>query len=132
MRPPYGAYNDLVRRVASERGQKVTIWDFDSRDSLGASAAESKQLYTDAANRRPSTLLALNHEVYGALVSFYFLLCANLMSRISIDGLRRSTACHLGSEEQRIQTRHPRRMSRAAGVPKCWTAPNGQPLTPKR
>ncbi|KAL0066781.1 hypothetical protein AAF712_006173 [Marasmius tenuissimus] len=29
MRPPFGSYNDLVREVAAERGQKVVIWDFE-------------------------------------------------------------------------------------------------------
>jgi peptidoglycan/xylan/chitin deacetylase (PgdA/CDA1 family) len=64
MRPPYGSYNDLVRQVAANRGQKVTMWDFDSGDSLGLTPAQSKQAYTDLANRHPSTVLALNHEIH--------------------------------------------------------------------
>jgi len=64
MRPPYGSYNNLVLEVAKERGQKVAMWDFDSRDSLGATPAQSKQLYTDIANKRPTSIVALNHEVY--------------------------------------------------------------------
>jgi len=79
----YGNYNDLVRRAASIRGQSLVLWDFEyvsvlllfggasqllisSRDSLGASAAESKALYLDLANRHPSNALALNHESLGA------------------------------------------------------------------
>jgi hypothetical protein len=65
MRPPYGAYNNLVRQVAAIRGQKVVIWDFDSRDAMGATPAESKQAYTDLATSRPSTALTLNHETRG-------------------------------------------------------------------
>jgi len=44
-----------------------------SRDSLGASAAESKGLYQDLVNRHPSTALALNHEtlgIYANLIAF--------------------------------------------------------------
>jgi len=62
MRPPYGSYNDLVLQVAANRGQKVSLWDFDSGDSTGASAEQSKQAYSDLANNHPSTILALNHE----------------------------------------------------------------------
>jgi peptidoglycan/xylan/chitin deacetylase (PgdA/CDA1 family) len=65
MRPPYGAYNDNVRAVAASRGQKVAMWDFDSGDSLGRTPAQSNQDYTDLANRRPPTINALNHEVFG-------------------------------------------------------------------
>jgi hypothetical protein len=79
----YGRYNDLVRDVSGLRGQSVVIWDFEyvylnwwpvriidltwfsSRDSLGASVAQSKTLYNNTINSHPSTILALNHEVYG-------------------------------------------------------------------
>ncbi|KAF8881342.1 carbohydrate esterase family 4 protein [Infundibulicybe gibba] len=62
MRPPYGEHNDQVDSVARDRGQAVTLWDFDSGDSTGASPDESKTRYDDVVNRHPSTLLALNHE----------------------------------------------------------------------
>ncbi|KAF8875509.1 chitin deacetylase [Infundibulicybe gibba] len=62
MRPPYGEFNDLVVAVANNRGQAVTIWDFDSGDSVGVSPADSKNRYNDVANNHPSTVLALNHE----------------------------------------------------------------------
>ncbi|KAG8733873.1 Carbohydrate esterase 4 protein [Ceratobasidium sp. 414] len=64
MRPPYGNYNDNVRAAASVRGQKLVTWDFDSMDSLGATPAQSKQLYDQLIAEHPSTILALNHEVY--------------------------------------------------------------------
>jgi len=64
MRPPYGSYNDLVREVAEQRGQKVVIWDFDSGDSTGSTAAQSNAAYDALAERHPSNVLALNHEVY--------------------------------------------------------------------
>jgi peptidoglycan/xylan/chitin deacetylase (PgdA/CDA1 family) len=64
-RPPYGNYNDLVRQVASARGQKLITWDFDSGDSTGSTAAQSNAAYDQLADRHPSTILALNHEVYG-------------------------------------------------------------------
>ena len=65
MRPPYGSYNDLVRKVAYARGQKLVIWDFDSGDSTGATAAQSNAAYDKVAKKHPSTVLALNHETYG-------------------------------------------------------------------
>ncbi|ELU38813.1 carbohydrate esterase family 4 protein [Rhizoctonia solani AG-1 IA] len=64
MRPPYGNYNDNVRSVASARGQKIAIWDFDSGDSVGATPAQSKADYDGIISQHPSTILALNHETY--------------------------------------------------------------------
>jgi peptidoglycan/xylan/chitin deacetylase (PgdA/CDA1 family) len=64
MRPPYGSYNNLVRQVAHERGQKLIIWDFDSGDSTGSTAAQSNAAYDALAERHPLNVLTLNHEVY--------------------------------------------------------------------
>lgn len=69
MRPPYGNYNDLVRQASYVRGQKLVTWDFDSGDSTGSTAAQSNAAYDTRLVKNPSTLLALNHEVYGALSS---------------------------------------------------------------
>ncbi|KAB5589663.1 Carbohydrate esterase family 4 protein [Ceratobasidium theobromae] len=68
MRPPYGNYNDHVRQVAADNGQKVVIWDFDSEDSIGATPAKSKQMYKDLIDSQPNTILALNHETYETTV----------------------------------------------------------------
>ncbi|KAJ7152769.1 carbohydrate esterase family 4 protein [Mycena filopes] len=62
LRPPYGEYNDDVRTVAAAQGKDLVVWDFDSLDSDGASAAKSKKLYDAKIAKKPSTLLALNHE----------------------------------------------------------------------
>jgi len=64
MRPPYGNYNDLVRQVAYQRGQKLVTWDFDSGDSTGSTASQSDKAYDALVKKHPSTVLALNHEVY--------------------------------------------------------------------
>ncbi|EIN08131.1 carbohydrate esterase family 4 protein [Punctularia strigosozonata HHB-11173 SS5] len=64
MRPPYGNYNDLVVQVAGERNQSLVLWDFDSQDSIGATVAQSEQLYTNAIKQHPANILALNHETY--------------------------------------------------------------------
>ncbi|EJD07768.1 glycoside hydrolase/deacetylase [Fomitiporia mediterranea MF3/22] len=66
MRPPYGNYNDQVRSASAIRNQSLVLWDFDSGDSTGSSAQQSKQAYTDLANRRPNNVLALNHETYSS------------------------------------------------------------------
>ncbi|KAJ2913639.1 hypothetical protein MD484_g6782, partial [Candolleomyces efflorescens] len=62
VRPPYGNYNNLVRQAAAVRGLTIANWDFDSGDSTGASAQQSKNSYNAIANQHPSTILALNHE----------------------------------------------------------------------
>eukprot|EP00919_Chromeraceae_sp_WS-2016_P061637 GHVR01146152.1.p1 GENE.GHVR01146152.1~~GHVR01146152.1.p1 ORF type:complete len:159 (-),score=1.22 GHVR01146152.1:104-580(-) len=64
MRPPYGSYNDLVRKVSAARGQKLVLWDFDSEDSVGATPAQSNVKYDSLAKEHPRNVLALNHEVY--------------------------------------------------------------------
>jgi len=64
VRPPYGSYNNLVRQVAHTRGQKLVTWDFDSGDSTGSTPAQSNAAYDKLAKKHPSTVLALNHEVY--------------------------------------------------------------------
>ncbi|KAF8896035.1 carbohydrate esterase family 4 protein [Infundibulicybe gibba] len=64
MRPPYGNYNNLVRQASAVRGQSLVIWDFDSGDSVGATPAQSKASYDGLVGGHPSTILALNHEVY--------------------------------------------------------------------
>ncbi|CAE6439118.1 Chitin deacetylase [Rhizoctonia solani] len=62
MRPPYGEYNDEVVEKAAHNGQTVVIWDFDSEDSIGATAEQSKKYYDNILDRHPSHILTLNHE----------------------------------------------------------------------
>ena len=64
MRPPYGNYNNLVRQASYVRGQKLVLWDLDSGDSTGSTAAESNSVYDHIVKKHPSNILALNHEVY--------------------------------------------------------------------
>jgi peptidoglycan/xylan/chitin deacetylase (PgdA/CDA1 family) len=79
MRPPYGSYNDQVRQVSGDRNQAIAMWDFDSGDSTGASAQQSKQLYADAVNRQVSNLLTLNHEVIESTVNDVIPYAINLL-----------------------------------------------------
>ncbi|KAB5589662.1 putative effector protein/Carbohydrate esterase family 4 protein [Ceratobasidium theobromae] len=69
VRPPYGEYNDLVRQVASDNGQSLVIWDFDSGDSVGVSAADSKKKYKQLLDSHPNAILTLNHETYESTVN---------------------------------------------------------------
>jgi peptidoglycan/xylan/chitin deacetylase (PgdA/CDA1 family) len=73
MRPPYGNYNNLVRQVAAQRGQKLVLWDFDSGDSTGSTPAQSDKAYDALIKKHPGTILPLNHEVYSMFFSFRFL-----------------------------------------------------------
>jgi hypothetical protein len=56
-------------------GSTVVMWDLDSGDSQGFSAAQSRSIYTDAIDDHPLNILALNHETYQStafvLVSTY-------------------------------------------------------------
>ena len=70
VRPPYGNYNDLVRQVAAARGQHVVNWDLDAGDAVGNTPEQSQAVYDDAIRRHPPTILALNHETYGACSLF--------------------------------------------------------------
>ncbi|KAG8939174.1 Carbohydrate esterase 4 protein [Tulasnella sp. 419] len=62
IRPPYGAYNDMFRAAAHIRNQSLALWDFDSGDSMGFTAAQSKAAYKAKIEQNPNTILALNHE----------------------------------------------------------------------
>lgn len=71
VRPPYGSYNNLVREIAEERGQKIVIWDFDSGDSRGSTEAQINQAYDALVAQHPSNVLTLNHEIYGTYFAFF-------------------------------------------------------------
>ncbi|KAK0220761.1 carbohydrate esterase family 4 protein [Armillaria nabsnona] len=62
MRPPYGSYNNGVLQVAAAHNQSAIVWDFDSGDSVGESAANSEKDYDTLVAKHPSTILTLNHE----------------------------------------------------------------------
>ncbi|KAK0468623.1 carbohydrate esterase family 4 protein [Armillaria novae-zelandiae] len=62
MRPPFGSYNPSVLQVAAAHQQSVVIWDFDSGDSVGETAANSEKDYDALVGKHPSTILTLNHE----------------------------------------------------------------------
>ncbi|KAG8955187.1 Carbohydrate esterase 4 protein [Tulasnella sp. 424] len=64
VRPPYGAYNDASRQVAAANGQAIVIWDFDSGDSVGYTVQQSEAAYKNIANKKPKTILTLNHETH--------------------------------------------------------------------
>ena len=66
--PPYSKYNNNVRQVAANRNQKLVNWSFGSRDSIGATPAESNAVYDKLVKDHPSSVLALNHEVYSTLL----------------------------------------------------------------
>ena len=71
-RPPYGEYNNNVRQVAANRNQKLVYWSFDSGDSIRATPAESNAAYDKLVKDHPSSVLALNHEVYSKFLFFSF------------------------------------------------------------
>ncbi|KAJ2928730.1 hypothetical protein H1R20_g8371, partial [Candolleomyces eurysporus] len=90
MRPPYGSYNSLVLEAARVRGQAVVTWDFDSQDSMGASAQQSINLYQQKIQQHPSTILPLNHETYCERLRF--ILSLHLIDSLSFLRSLASTA----------------------------------------
>lgn len=66
VRPPYGSYNAASQQVAGANGQGIVIWDFDSGDSVGASAKQSETDYQNLAAKKPASILTLNHETYNS------------------------------------------------------------------
>ena len=71
-RPPYGEYNNDVRQVPADRNQKLVNWSFNSGDSIRATPAESNAAYDKLVKDHPSSVLALNHEVYSKFLFFSF------------------------------------------------------------
>jgi len=69
LRPPFGEYNDGVLNVVGNNGQNVVLWDFDSGDSTGSTAQQSKNAYDNILAGKPNNLLALNHETQQSTVT---------------------------------------------------------------
>lgn len=63
-RAPYGEISDENREVLKSRGYEVVGWTADSEDSLGASVAESLNIYRELAQKRYQSQIILNHETY--------------------------------------------------------------------
>ena len=70
--PPYGEFNNIVHQVAANRNQKLVNWSFDSGDLIGAMPVESNAVYDKLVKDHPSSVLALNHEVYSMFLFFSF------------------------------------------------------------
>ena len=64
-RPPYGASNDAIERIAARLGLLEIRWDVDSRDSLGADWAQI--IANVEAGLRPGTIV-LMHENRGQTI----------------------------------------------------------------
>ncbi|KAI5899931.1 glycoside hydrolase/deacetylase [Schizophyllum commune H4-8] len=63
LRPPYGDTNDQVTAAASSRGYSaLVVWNFDSNDWAGASAATVNSNYDSIASQHPDSIITLNHE----------------------------------------------------------------------
>jgi peptidoglycan-N-acetylglucosamine deacetylase len=64
-RPPYGAHDALIDRIARTRGMLTVLWSVDSRDSLGAGYAEIER--NVISHLRPGAII-LMHENHGQTV----------------------------------------------------------------
>lgn len=66
-RPPYGSYNEQNLQVLLKRGYKVINWSFDSGDSSGVSAEDTKKAYKTLSEQNPITpQISLNHETHSS------------------------------------------------------------------
>ncbi|GAA5989875.1 hypothetical protein JCM10908_002358 [Rhodotorula pacifica] len=61
-RPPYGRYDRKSLQVLQERGYTVVLWDFDDRDTIGATPEQSIASYKQLLKSFPKPHIALNHE----------------------------------------------------------------------
>ena len=67
MRVPYGAYNDQVLSVLSQRGYKyMAMWSDDSQDSLDETVEFQRNVMREAAEMYPRPRLILQHSLYDA------------------------------------------------------------------
>ena len=84
----YGEFKDETIAVANKRNQQLVNWDFEdatsllwtvfknlrfvsecsSGDSTGVKPEDQKALYDKVIKKRPSTILSLEHEVYGMFI----------------------------------------------------------------
>jgi len=80
-RPPYGSYNSLVLSAIAARNQTCIVWDFDSGDSVGKSAAYSEGLYKSLVTKKTPTVLALNHAFSNSTVHTVLPYALDLMSK---------------------------------------------------
>lgn len=60
MRPPFGAYNNRVRRIAAELGFKIAFWTIDSWDWKGISTSEIQHNVLSGLHAGACVLLHLN------------------------------------------------------------------------
>ncbi|BGP58111.1 hypothetical protein JCM8202_006187 [Rhodotorula sphaerocarpa] len=67
-RPPYGRYDQKSLQVLNDRGYIVVLWDFDDRDTLGDTPAQSIAGYKKLAMTYPRPHIALNHETQQSTV----------------------------------------------------------------
>ncbi|GAA3671277.1 hypothetical protein GCM10022224_039390 [Nonomuraea antimicrobica] len=76
-RPPYGETNATLRSVAQQLGLTEVLWDVDSRDWNGASAAQIVQ----AAGRLQNGQVILMHDQYATTLAAIPQIAANLRAR---------------------------------------------------
>ncbi|KAH7100396.1 carbohydrate esterase family 4 protein [Auriculariales sp. MPI-PUGE-AT-0066] len=81
VRPPYGEYNDLVRSAANARNQTIALWDFDSEDTLGRTAASTQALYKTLVDKKVSSIAALNHSISNSTVHEVIPYALDLLSK---------------------------------------------------
>jgi len=70
MRPPYGAYNNLVRKVAHDYGYRIITWDLDTEDGdrSGKDVPYAEKQYDNYHKASGPGGIALNHSPYKSTV----------------------------------------------------------------
>ncbi|KAH6913603.1 chitin deacetylase [Coprinopsis sp. MPI-PUGE-AT-0042] len=103
-RPPFGEYDNDVLQVARFHGQTIVNWDFDSRDTSGASAAQSIQNYRALVANHPPSALTLNHEINESTVR---VLIPGIISSLQDAGYRLVTVAECLGVEPYIWVEEP-------------------------
>ena len=64
LRPPYGAYNPRVTKVASNLGYRLCIWDVDTRDWTGKTAKQVRRFVLKHTGKGDTVLMHMNHNAF--------------------------------------------------------------------
>ncbi len=90
LRPPYGAHNALVDRLADEQGLKVVMWDLDTADwRAGNSGAHTVSCVTSRARPNAVILVHQVHNTYTVLEEIFRTLHEQGYTCVRLDELSR-------------------------------------------
>lgn len=93
LRPPYGAHNALVDRLAGEQGLKVVMWDLDTEDWRAGNSGARTVSYIGS-HARPNAVILMHqvHNTYTVLEEIFRTLHEQGYTCVRLDELPRYPA----------------------------------------